>query len=245
MSTGMRIFGLLLMLAASTLVQAAPAAAVPFDHFTTGFELDGMHRSVDCESCHVHGVFKGTPRTCAQCHDGSNRVANSAKSPRHMMTTAVCEACHTTLMSWNTVAAVDHEEVIGTCQSCHNGTYANPKPVNHPPTSNDCEQCHNTYSWTTVAFNHQGIVDNCVRCHNGSTATGKGPKHILTDNVCEDCHTTSFWQPVTVVDHAHVIGSCSSCHNGTVATGKPPGHLPTTAECNECHSTLAWKPALV
>ena len=147
-------------------------------------------------------------------------------------------------MSWNTVPVVDHEEVVGTCQSCHNGTYANPKPVNHPPTSNDCEQCHNTYSWTTIAFNHAGIVDNCVRCHNGSTATGKAPKHILTDNVCEDCHTTNFWVPVTVVDHAHVIGSCSSCHNGTVATGKPPNHVPTTAECNACHSTLAWKPAL-
>ena len=147
---------------------------VPFDHFTTGFELDGMHRNVDCESCHVRGVFKGTPRTCAGCHDGSNRIANSAKSPRHMLTTAVCEACHTTTMSWNSVPVVDHEEVVGTCQSCHNGTYANPKPANHPQTSDDCEQCHNTYSWTTVAFDHAGIVDNCVRCHDGSTATGKG-----------------------------------------------------------------------
>ncbi len=145
MCVGMRFLGLLSMLVAATLAQAATATGTPFDHFTTGFELDGMHRSVDCESCHVQGVFKGTPRTCARCHDGSNRVANSAKSPRHMMTTAVCEACHTTLMSWNTVATVDHDEVVGTCQSCHNGTYANPKPVNHPPTSNDCEQCHNTY----------------------------------------------------------------------------------------------------
>src|SRR5512147_789394 len=97
MSAGKRIFGLLLMLAAPTLVHAAAATgAPPFDHFTTGFELDGMHRNVDCEACHVRGVFKGTPRTCAGCHDGSNRIANSAKSPRHMMTTDVCEACHTT-----------------------------------------------------------------------------------------------------------------------------------------------------
>ena len=115
---------------------------------------------------------------------------------------------------------VDHEEVVGSCQSCHNGTYANPKPVNHPQTTADCGECHNTYTWTTVMFNHAGIVDNCVRCHNGSTATGKGPKHILTDNVCEDCHTTGAIKvkhDEMLYNHAASIkvsggAACAYCH---------------------------------
>src|SRR5450631_3332226 len=51
---------------------AAPAAVapitVPFDHFATGFELDGVHRDLPCESCHLNAVFKGTPRNCGVCH---------------------------------------------------------------------------------------------------------------------------------------------------------------------------------
>ncbi len=81
------LLGLLLTCGAPVAVYAAGAAAVPFDHFTTGFELDGLHRNVDCEACHRNGVFKGTPRLCAGCHDGSNRIASTAKTPRHMLTT--------------------------------------------------------------------------------------------------------------------------------------------------------------
>ena len=33
-----------------------------FDHFSTGFPLTGMHESLDCEKCHVKGVFKNTPK---------------------------------------------------------------------------------------------------------------------------------------------------------------------------------------
>ena len=47
---------------------AAPAATRRFDHLTTGYELDGRHRDLRCESCHVDAVFRDTPRDCATCH---------------------------------------------------------------------------------------------------------------------------------------------------------------------------------
>jgi hypothetical protein len=214
-----------------------------FDHFATGFELDGKHRNVDCEACHVRGIFKGTPRACGACHDGSNFIASTSKPVTHMLTSAVCEGCHTTT-NWASVPIVDHAEVFGTCQSCHNGTYASGKPPTHPQTSEDCDACHNTMTWLGAGFDHTGIVDNCVSCHDGTRATGKGPNHIRTNNICEDCHTTIAWEPVITVDHNDVFGACSSCHNGVVATGKPTDHPATIAECSECHSTVAWKPAL-
>src|ERR1700756_6059375 len=65
----------LLAAASVMLVPATPAAAdgaapitVPFDHLTTGFELDGVHRDLPCESCHLNAVFRGTPRDCGTCH---------------------------------------------------------------------------------------------------------------------------------------------------------------------------------
>ena len=56
---------------ASLLARAAAPRApitVPFDHLTTGFELDGVHRDLPCESCHLNAVFNGTPRDCGTCH---------------------------------------------------------------------------------------------------------------------------------------------------------------------------------
>src|SRR3981189_1032150 len=53
-------------------MHAAAAGAAPitlsFDHLSTGFELDGVHRDLPCEQCHLNAVFKGTPRNCGGCH---------------------------------------------------------------------------------------------------------------------------------------------------------------------------------
>jgi hypothetical protein len=43
----------------------AQSAVRNFDHLKTGFALTGFHTNVRCESCHIKGVFKGTPRDCA------------------------------------------------------------------------------------------------------------------------------------------------------------------------------------
>ena len=66
-----------------------------FDHFTTGFRLDGAHRTVDCESCHVAGVFQGTPFECVGCHTEGGRVRASARPAQHPLTTNFCVALNT------------------------------------------------------------------------------------------------------------------------------------------------------
>ena len=156
-----------------------------------------------------------------------------------MPTTNVCEDCHST-QAWSPVTAVDHTQVVGTCQSCHNGVIAEGKPPDHIPSGNACDDCHTTDAWTPAVFDHTGVTNNCISCHDGTTATGKGPVHMPTTNVCEDCHCTTAWSPVTTVDHTQVAGTCSSCHNGTIATGKPQGHFVTSRECDYCHTTHSW-----
>ena len=116
-----------------------------FDHYRTGFPLDGRHGTVSCEACHVEGRFAGTPRTCVECHD--NRHAEG-KPFRHIPTATSCETCHTTL-DWRT-SRFDHTDYALGCVRCHNNFTAPGKTLTHPATDDVCESCHNTIHWNQI-----------------------------------------------------------------------------------------------
>lgn len=137
---------LALALLAGGAVLAQTAFDSSFDHFTTGWPLEGAHRSVDCASCHVGGVFQGTPRQCGTCHSRAGLVMAQAPPFNHIRTTAECDACHRE-SSWSYIVAVDHAVVVGTCASCHNGRTATGRNPGHVPTGADCESCHSTRAW--------------------------------------------------------------------------------------------------
>ncbi|MEQ1800775.1 MAG: hypothetical protein ABL989_02565 [Gammaproteobacteria bacterium] len=144
-----RVIGLILALGAipaSVAIAQTPFDS-SFDHMTTGWSLEGSHRSVDCASCHVGGIFQGTPRQCVACHSRAGLVKATAPSVTHIRTTDECDACHRET-TWSYVRPVDHTAVIGTCFSCHNGLTATGKSPNHIPTSSDCEACHSTRAWS-------------------------------------------------------------------------------------------------
>ena len=218
------VFGLLVMTYAG--------AQQNFDHFSTGFELDGAHRTVNCESCHVGAVFTATDPRCINCHSAGGTVRSSQMPPNHPSTTGICEDCHTT-SSWAPVYYMDHTAVIGDCRGCHNGLQAAGKPINHPVSGDNCDDCHQSVAWFPAVFDHANVTAGCYSCHNGVDATGKGVAHIQSTNLCEDCHSSSFWQPATMVDHTQVMGSCASCHNGVTATGKNPGHIASGDNCDD------------
>ena len=210
-----------------------------FNHDETSFPLDFKHAVVTCESCHIKGVFVGTPRRCTDCHSDSGRIKASAPSPQHIRVVGDCDYCHTPTL-WSNVVRVDHAAVQGSCANCHNGVTSEGKNPGHIPSSNVCDACHITLNWR---FYHLESTSNCVSCHNGSIAEGKNPGHIASTNSCEDCHKTSGWTPALRVDHGSVIGTCFSCHNGVIAEGKHAQHIPSSNNCELCHSVLGWTPA--
>ena len=93
-----------------------PAVSQPmgFDHFTTGFELTGAHRDLQCESCHRRGIFAGTPRECRVCHDNNGLLETSFKPTDHIPTTGSCESCHNEV-DWQNITRMDHSQVPQTC----------------------------------------------------------------------------------------------------------------------------------
>ena len=138
------------------------------------FLLNGSHLSTTkcgtCASCHINGVFLGTPKSCVTCHNGDPSRNTIARSPKHIPTFLVeCSNCHTTTaftpvsqsqMSHTSVAAYR-------CDSCHIKTYAayvgtgGYKPNDHPTTTTvggvkvsiigwDCNSsgCHTTKTFS-------------------------------------------------------------------------------------------------
>lgn len=236
----MRGLALMVLLLPMT-VMAADKRSKAFDHDATGFFLTGQHRVLDCESCHIRGIFRGIPRTCEGCHGQVSQIAASLKPISHVHTNAPCDDCHTD-NNW-TMVRMDHSELTGACFSCHNGVQATGKPVDHIQSTNECDDCHLTIAWVPAGFDHFGITSQCVTCHNGVTATGKTPDHLPSSDSCEVCHSTRAWVPAGF-DHSDITSGCSTCHNGVTATGKDPGHFITTQECDVCHRTTAWEPVL-
>ena len=244
---------------AQTATPSVPAASTPltphlrntFNHLNTGFPLKAAHLSVACETCHIGGTFKGTPKDCAGCHAVGRLIAATPKTQNHIPTTKACDACHGNAASFQT-AVMDHTGLTEPCAVCHNGSYSTiiksvPSDSVHNNVAAPCDACHkNTFTFVGSKYDHTNAISDCVNCHNGVTAPGKPTAHIVTSQPCENCHTpviTPGWPSPTsflgaTFDHSTIAGAaCSSCHGpmpGIMA--KPATHIPTAAACETCHS---------
>ncbi len=212
-----------------------------FNHMTTGFPLTGLHTTVECGSCHVGGVFKGTPRNCAGCHTKGMRVVATAKSLKHLVTTEPCEVCHTNTVSFYGARFNHSKAVAGQCSSCHNGLIATGKPSDHSSgtkATNSCDKCHRTYAWSPATFNHTGVTEACANCHNGVTARGKHSAHISTTLGCDACHRQTTWLGATA-HSGNEAGRCLECH----IPQRPSNHNTSAylVSCDACHTTSSWK----
>ncbi len=174
------------------------AKTTKFDHLSaSGFALDTTHARATCETCHVKGVFKGTPKTCEGCHSTGSRVVATPMSAAHLPTTQACDTCHKT-SGW-LGAKFSHSGVVaGSCATCHNGTTARGKSPSHIVTSASCDTCHKTTSFTPASFSHASVSSGtCTNCHNGTSARGKTANHIATTQSCDTCHKTNAWTPAS------------------------------------------------
>ncbi|MDP2007087.1 MAG: cytochrome c3 family protein, partial [Rubrivivax sp.] len=251
---GLRVFAWAWLL----VFAGAASAQMPardFDHLRTGFALTGAHAQAACESCHVGGLFKGTPRDCESCHVAGARLARHSvvKTASHIPTQQSCETCHNTRVFSG--ARMNHGGVLrGACTTCHNGVQASGKSAGHMATTASCDSCHGSNAWRPVNnFDHSGVAPgNCASCHNGSQATGKGASHTpyaqvtaIASASCDSCHRSGFrsWTPARLHGSVSVVGQCATCH----VSNKPADALHAgQTVCETCHKgTTTWTGAKV
>ena len=229
--------------------QAAKSRA-KFDHLKTGFPLTGAHAQAKCETCHLNGVFKGTPKQCDSCHSPGSRTGATPKPQKHIATTDSCDRCHTTVV-WAPVRFNHATVAPGSCATCHNNVMSTGKPSDHIKTVESCDKCHNTSIWTSAGFVHDAsTVNNCSNCHGGAgPGIGRSSGHIPltgTAKQCDGCHRSTSSFSSRVMDHSGLNGQCSTCHNGTIPrvttySATHAGGTVNVAQCDTCHkSTTTW-----
>jgi hypothetical protein len=135
-----------------------------FNHNNTPFRLTGAHVTVPCNSCHIGGVFAGTPTDCYSCHKADyNGTTNPMHGAAGFPTT--CATCHTTT-SWSgatfnhTYFPLNHGNANGVCATCHTN-----------PNNYAVFQCTNCHSAASTNPKHSGVSGyvynsiNCYQCH--------------------------------------------------------------------------------
>jgi len=244
--------GLFLLVLAIMFFQSSSHAATPsiqtFDHMTTGFPLTGLHGRIDCESCHISGVFKGTPRQCRGCHARGTRISATLppEDTVHLMSQQLeCSNCHKTA-GW-TAAIFEHMGINSNCLRCHTaggGGRSAPNDLVHAQLMGaDCSVCHrSTRSFTSATLlDHSGITSGCEAsgCHANDKARARGHASLIG---CQNCHSYPSWNNVRM-DH-NTIGAtqCRACHiSGGNAMAAPADQVHISVagsqDCSVCHTS--------
>jgi hypothetical protein len=204
------------------------------------FPLQGRHATTPCASCHINGVYGGTPRTCVGCHLAKYQATTN---PNHQAAgfPTTCETCHkATDTSWNQ-GTFNHStfpllgrHATAPCASCHvNGVFGG--------TPRTCVGCHLAKYQATTNPNHQaaGFPTTCETCHKASdTSWNQGTFNhtwfpITTGrhagNPCSACHTS----PTN-----YAIFTCVTCHGRAETDSKHrgrAGYVYNSAACYSCH----------
>jgi len=127
--------------------------SVKFDHHSTGFDLLGAHKKVNCKSCHfkkdgsgkTEQHFSDLNSNCSQCHnDVHYGQFTSGKSE-------TCTKCHT-FDNWKP-ALFDHNKTRFILDGAH--------------VKVACSQCHRLKERNGVQFIQYKIEDvRCISCHS-------------------------------------------------------------------------------
>lgn len=129
----------------------------------TGKPLVGhVTTTLDCGTCHTTITFAtgsvshdGYVNDCTRsgCH-GNGASGKAGKHNAGLNTTNECQLCHKKYPArWAPAFTFDHSQIINSvCSSCHNGTIATGKGINHIPTSQECSYCHSVTDWGSTQF---------------------------------------------------------------------------------------------
>ncbi len=199
-----------------------------FDHgANTDFALNGAHKDLVCDACHVIGAkSKEIDTACFSCHQQDD-VHNSDQGTE-------CDQCHKEV-SWQKHVRFDHDlskfpligqhAVVG-CEVCHTtsafaGTKSEcvdchgPDDVHKQALGEECKLCHNPNDWLIWEFDHD--------------ETDFKLRHAHAELHCHSCHYTPL------EESADRTWRCIDCHRrDDIHDGNFGG------KCNRCHDQKSF-----
>jgi hypothetical protein len=234
-----------------------------FDHAAeTGMPLEGKHKTLACEKCHVGRFipvaaraeikvknldhsFLGLRRECNSCHEDVHKGQEGND----------CARCHSQ-DAWKPAAGFDHSK------------------TNYPLTGKHqtlaCEKCHEArVKGKPVLF--KGLMfSSCQNCHMDPHRGGF--QETKFRGTCETCHVTGGWKinrPDKEFDHSttkyplkgkHSETPCAKCHKDSdyhrhlafercadchedIHKGQFKARA-AGSDCASCHDEKGFKPAL-
>jgi hypothetical protein len=208
-----------------------------------GYKLEGVHRTLDCETCHGTAGFEPQPTACYGCHAADYQGTDSPNHAQAGFPTD-CAQCHSQL-SWEDAAfahtgfVLQGQHAAAACSDCHSdGVYQGK--------STACASCHiNDYNATTDP-NHRasGFPLDCAICHgtsaNGWSAPNFNHPFPLSGHhagaTCSDCHQTSDYR----------VFNCLGCHEKAATDGHHngvSGYQYNSQACYACHPNGQAAPA--
>ncbi len=223
-------------------------AGAGFNHSAV-FALVGVHANQACTTCHVNGVYRGTPRECVGCHQAQYTATRNPPHAAAGFGTA-CDTCHRpTDAQWagagfnhNTVFALVGVHATQACAVCHvNGVFRG--------TSRTCIGCHQSQYNATRNPPHAaaGFSTACDTCHRPTDAqwTGASFNHstvfalvgVHAARPCTACHVNNVYHGTP--------RTCVGCHQAQYNATRNPNHQSTGfgTSCETCHraTDASWQ----
>ncbi len=184
-----------------------------FNHRLTGWPLEGSHRYVKCEKCHIKKSKKTRLRTylgkraeCTTCHFGTKKKSGVGGPNPHKFTDVAltnCKLCHTfsNFRVANLAATqFDHDKTDYPLEGHHK--------------RNKCVDCHEDDIST---FKIKNDFSDCKACHDDAHKSV-----ISAKRKCSSCHIQKTKFRKTRFDHGketrfglrgkHARNRCKSCH---------------------------------
>ncbi len=244
---GLALLAMALMQLGAMQLAQAQQSGNDFDHSSTGFVLNAQHQNVRCETCHLKGVFKGTPKDCASCHGWNNPRATFSVMPVNHIPTgnAPCESCHQANMAQFADAALTFNHVAVktlACLNCHSPANPHPGVRTSPPDATHaavlaqgqaCDKCHTTIQFTgpKIPNNHIPIAAvSCTNCHTDADYAKMPTLQAIHENApssstnCQQCHSSA------------AASAYSSAHMVPPIKAPPDNHIGMNGQaCETCH----------
>ncbi|MEM6347212.1 MAG: cytochrome c3 family protein [Bacteroidota bacterium] len=208
-----------------------------FDHSVTDYPLEGLHREVDCRSCHTERFSTAIDFSeCKNCHEDYHNGQFASSGPNGQA--ADCNACHTLEQdfTFTSYSIERHQESAFPLEGAHMAT--------------PCFACHIDEADPEQHWSFREVGQACIDCHE-NIHEGYISDKFYPNQDCASCHGSESWASTNIqFDHnltnwplegKHQEVDCRACHFEAVADNSTEFNqqfIELSTDCISCHDNV-------